>query len=85
MDPNRIRQRRKERGLSQFELAQQLHISRKKISQWERGEQAVELEMLLPLANALGVMVEDLLLETEQLDEKEREAFRCQLREMLAE
>lgn len=52
---------RKERGLSQRELANMLNISDKAVSKWERSVSLPDVSMLLPLANALGVTVTDLL------------------------
>lgn len=34
---NRIRERRKELGLSQEELARRIHVTDKAVSKWERG------------------------------------------------
>lgn len=56
-----IAQMRKERGLTQRELAEQLHISDRAVSKWERGAGFPDVSMLVPLAEALGLSVLELL------------------------
>ena len=56
-----IAQMRKERGLTQRELAEQLHISDRTVSKWERGAGFPDVSMLVPLAEALGLSVLELL------------------------
>ena len=52
---------RKERGMTQKELAQQIFVSDKAVSKWERGAGMPDVSMLMPLAQALGVTVTELL------------------------
>lgn len=52
---------RKEEGLTQKELAQRLFVSDKAVSKWERGLSMPDVELLLPLGEALGVSVTELL------------------------
>ena len=54
---------RKEKGLTQAQLADLLNISNKTISRWETGEGYPEITLLSPLAKALGVTVDELLAE----------------------
>ena len=56
-----IAQRRKELGLSQAELAGQLHVTDKAVSRWETGRGMPAVDLLEPLATALGLSVSDLL------------------------
>ena len=56
-----IAQMRKDRGLTQRELAEQLHISDRTVSKWERGAGFPDVSMLIPLAEALGLSVLELL------------------------
>lgn len=53
---------RKERGLTQSELAERLHYSDKLISKWERGEAAPNAAALWQLAGIFGVTVDELFL-----------------------
>ena len=59
---------RKEKGLTQAQLAEILNVSNKTISRWETAEGYPEITLLVPLAKALGVTVDELL--AEEGDEK---------------
>ena len=52
---------RKEKGLTQRELADLLFISDKTISKWETGKGLPEVALMLPLCNTLGITVNELL------------------------
>ncbi|MGN0736436.1 MAG: helix-turn-helix domain-containing protein [Anaerovoracaceae bacterium] len=54
---------RKDKGLTQAQLADLLNISNKTVSRWETGEGYPEITLLAPLARALGVTVDELLAE----------------------
>ena len=56
-----LAQLRRERGLTQRDLAEMLFISDKAVSKWERGLSLPDVALLLPLAGALGVSVTELL------------------------
>ena len=56
-----IAQRRKERTLSQAELARRLHVTDKAVSRWETGRGMPGLDSLEPLSEALGLSVSELL------------------------
>ena len=53
---------RREKGCTQKELAQQLHLSDKAVSKWETGVSLPDTALLVPLAELLGVTVTELLL-----------------------
>lgn len=52
---------RKEKGITQKELAEKLCISDKAISKWETGNSIPDVTLLIPLAEILGVSVTELL------------------------
>lgn len=52
---------RREKGLTQKQLAQQLYLSDKTISKWERGLGCPDIALLTDLAEILGVNIEVLL------------------------
>ncbi|MGE4276512.1 MAG: helix-turn-helix domain-containing protein [Lawsonibacter sp.] len=52
---------RKEKGLTQKQLAEQLHVSDRTVSKWERGAGFPDISLLEPLADALGISVTGLL------------------------
>lgn len=56
-----IAARRNQLGLTQKELAQQLHVSDRAVSRWERGVGFPDISTLEPLADALEVTVLELL------------------------
>ena len=56
-----IARRRAELGLTQKQLAEQLHLSDRTISRWERGVGFPEISLLEPLADTLGLSVLELL------------------------
>ena len=56
-----IRQLRKERHMTQKELASRLNVTDKAVSKWELGTSLPDVALLLPLAEALGVSVTELL------------------------
>ena len=52
---------RKQKGLSQEELAYRLNVSRQTISKWETAKGLPDISLLQPLAQALGVSVIELM------------------------
>ena len=61
---------RKERGLTQAELAGKLQITDKAVSRWERGIGLPDISMLEPLSAALQITVLELL-KSEKFNHKE--------------
>jgi class 3 adenylate cyclase len=57
----RIRSRREKFGLRQNDIANALQISPQSVSKWERGENAPDIAVLVPLSNLLDVSVDWLL------------------------
>lgn len=64
-----IRAIRESKGLSQEELATKLRVVRQTVSKWERGRSVPDADLLIALAEALGVSVGTLLGETVQAPE----------------
>lgn len=56
-----VRTRRKERGLTQAQLASALSVTQPYVAQIESGKRSTALEMLAPLADALGTTPDALL------------------------
>lgn len=52
---------RRSRGLTQSELAEQLHVTDKAVSRWERGLGFPDINTLEPLANSLGLTLSQLM------------------------
>ena len=70
---------RKDRGLSQEELAARLHVVRQTISKWEKGLSVPDAEMLLRLAEVLDTTVSRLLGAEIPADEADRDHLAEQL------
>ena len=62
-----LAKRRKERNMTQAELADRLQITDKAVSRWERGVGLPDISMLEPLSEALEISVLELL-RSEQLE-----------------
>ena len=56
-----IKEMRKERGLTQRQLAEKLNISEKTVSKWETGNGLPDTGLMLPLCEALNITVNELL------------------------
>ena len=63
---------RKERDMTQSDVAQRLHVSTQAVSKWERGHGCPDVSLLGPLAEIFGVPAERLL--AGSLDPNETEA-----------
>ena len=69
-----IKSKRKEKNLTQAELAEKLHVTEKAISRWETGRGTPDISLLLPLSNILGVSISEILSGKE--DEKSNESIK---------
>jgi len=56
-----IKKLRKEKKLTQDQLAEQLHVTRQAISNWEIGKTQPDVETLTQLAKIFGVSVERII------------------------
>lgn len=56
-----LAQLRREKGMTQKELAATLYVSDKAVSKWERGQSVPDISLLVPLAEQLNTTVAELL------------------------
>lgn len=56
-----IAELRKEKGMTQAELASKLHVTDKAVSKWERGLGLPDINSIEPLADALGISVAEVM------------------------
>ena len=70
---NIFKQLRKERGLTQVELAKMVNVQQTTVSKWEVGRATPDYPVLLKLAEIYNVSV-DYLLGREEITEEERAA-----------
>jgi len=65
MDPEKIgsliSKARKDKNMTQKDLANMLHITDKAISKWERGISIPDISLLIPISNILDISVYELL------------------------
>ncbi len=52
---------RKEKGLTQMQLAEQLGITNRAISKWENGKSMPDVSIMIPLCEILDISVNELL------------------------
>ena len=55
---------RKEKKMTQAELAEKIHVTDKAVSRWERGLGFPDIQTIEPLAQALGISVLELMRRT---------------------
>ncbi|MBO4383851.1 MAG: helix-turn-helix domain-containing protein [Clostridia bacterium] len=72
---NKLIELRKNKGLSQEELADRLGISRQAVSKWERAESSPDIDNIMMLSKLYGISVDELLLNenASSMDEAELE------------
>lgn len=69
-----IAQLRKEKGMTQQNLADQLHVTDKAVSKWERGLCYPDLTLMENLATALDLSMTELMACQRQIEEPEKDA-----------
>ena len=57
----RIANRRKERGLTQLQLAERLNVSNRTVSKWENGDGYPDITILPNLSDILGISIDELI------------------------
>lgn len=72
-----IRERRREMGLTQKQLADTLNITDRAVSKWERGLSAPDIALLEPLSATLGCTVTELIRGERQSEPESEEAARA--------
>lgn len=65
---NRLAKLRKEKGLSQEELAEKLGLSRQAVSKWERAESSPDTDNLICLAKIYNISLDELLRTDEDVE-----------------
>lgn len=65
---------RKEKNLSQEEVAEKLNVTRQTVSKWETNQSTPDLDKIMPLCELFGISTEELLAgKSETTSEKETE------------
>lgn len=66
-----IRRYRKEKNMTQEEMAKRLGVTAPAVNKWERGKGQPDISLLAPIARLLGITLETLLSYNEQLSNEE--------------
>lgn len=82
---NRLYNLRKQKGLSQEELANRLNVSRQTISKWEIGDSTPDMEKLAAISELFGVSLDELVLGREQTPSETGASNIAEIREVLEE
>jgi transcriptional regulator with XRE-family HTH domain len=64
----RLKSLRKEKGLSQEELAELLNVSRQSVSKWESGQTYPEIDKLIVLSDLFKITLDNFLKENDSKD-----------------
>ena len=72
--PERIQELRKQKGISQEELANELGVSRQAVSKWESGQSFPELDNIVALSDYFGVSADYVLKGTETVQVSKSQA-----------
>lgn len=76
---------RRERGITQEQLAQAVGVSAPAVSKWETGQSYPDITLLPPLARYFGVTVDALIAFEQQLSEEALDALQEPIRRAFAE
>lgn len=81
---NRLYQLRKQKGLSQEELANRLNVSRQTVSKWEVGDSTPDMEKLIAMSDLFDVSLDKLVMGKED-EEKSSQTTKSELVTVLNE
>lgn len=76
---------RKEKGLTQKDIADKLEISDKTVSKWETGKGLPEVSMMIPLCDILGITVNELLCGEHLTDSEYKQEAEKKMIDLIAE
>ncbi len=68
---NKLYQLRKQKGLSQEELANRLNVSRQTVSKWEIGDSSPDMEKLIAISDLFEISLDELVMGKEASNKKE--------------
>ena len=75
---------RKERNLSQEDLANELGVSRQTVSKWETGESTPDFDKIIPLCDFFGITSDELISGKQNIVEVKKENKRAKFARNLA-
>lgn len=68
---NKLYNLRKQRGLSQEELANRLNVSRQTVSKWEVGDSTPDMEKLIAISDLFEISLDELIMDKAPASDKE--------------
>ena len=68
-----IQKKRKEKGMSQKELAKQLFITESAVSKWERGKSYPDITLVKGICEALSITEHELITASDDYEQREIE------------
>lgn len=74
---------RKEKGLTQAQVAQQLHVSPQAVSKWEKSKSFPDISSIVDLCAILGVSVNELLAGKRLAEEEFKEEGEQQMKQLI--
>lgn len=80
-----IRQYRKEKDMTQEEMANRLGVTAPAVNKWEKGSSMPDITLLAPIARLLGISLDTLLSFREELTQEEIRDIIYTLNSMLRE
>ena len=78
-----IREARKEKGLTQLDVARKFGITDRAVSKWERGLCAPDIGILEELSELLGLSVAELIAGERKQPEEDRERIEAAVKETI--
>lgn len=75
---SKIKKLRQNRGMTQEQVAQMLHVSNQTVSKWETGTACPDLSLIVPIARIFGVTTDELFDFSETADKLRFEELRKQ-------
>lgn len=73
---------RKQKGLSQEEVADQVGVTRQTVSKWEVGESKPDFDKIIPLCELFSITTEELLRGEKRKEQEQKEFIKYDRREM---
>ena len=73
-----LKELRKERGLTQEQLAERFNVSRRSVSRWETGSNLPDVDILIEMADYYEVDLRELIdgeRKSEKMNEEQKEKF----------
>lgn len=78
----KLQKLRKEKNLSQEQLADELNVSRQAVSKWESGQGYPEIDKIILISDFFKVSLDDLLKENNKTDYNHNDNTRLNLRDI---